>query len=63
MFNSIFIPYFVYYATELVVFERKSDKLKSKLVIYYIFFLMNAVLLPISKFDSIKSFLFMWTKE
>ena len=63
MFNSIFIPYFVYYATEFVVFERKSDKLKSKLVIYYIFFLMNAVFLPISKLDSIKSMFFMFEKK
>lgn len=56
MFNSMFIPYFVYYATEFIVFERKSEKLRSKLVIYYIFFFFNAVLLPISKFHSIKDF-------
>ena len=56
MFNSIFIPYFVYYATEFIVFERKSEKLRSKLIIYYIFFFFNAVLLPISKYHSIRDF-------
>lgn len=57
-FNSVFIPQCVEFAMDSVVFERKSDRLKSMILLYYTFFFINTILLPILEFNSIKQFLF-----
>ena len=61
-FNSVFIPTCVDFAMNSIVFERKSDRLKSMIVLYYTFFFINSILLPILQFDSIKQVLFVISK-
>ena len=55
--NSFLIPNLVYNLSELMFFETKSKKDRSKLKKYFGYLLINSIILPISQIGQIISFI------
>ena len=51
--NSFLIPTLVYNFSEMMHFETKSKKDRSKLLKYFLYLLINAIILPLAQFDQI----------
>jgi hypothetical protein len=62
-FNSFFIPTLVFYTTEYLFFELKSQKVRSKMMKMYFYLMMNTVFLPITRLEDISSFLKLVSEE
>lgn len=55
--NSFLIPTLVYNLSELMHFGTNSTKDKSKLLKYFVYLLINAIILPLAQLDQITEFL------
>lgn len=56
-YNSGIIPSLVVYLTELLFFEKMSQKTKSRLIKFYIYIAISTILIQLSKFDDINQVL------
>jgi hypothetical protein len=57
LFNSIFIPYLVYYICEFQFFEKKSSRERSKLVKYLFYIFLNTLIMPIVNSQDMTKFI------